>query len=116
VNAAAEGAPILDAFRKEKNIAALITRVDDVYAERSAQLALEYTTDGGSRGWSNPDTGTTGTIRPTRTFQQADGTYCREYAHAIQVRQKSGGDVKAQAEAAGRFACRQPSARWKFLP
>ncbi len=116
VNAAADGQPILDVFRKDKDkVGTIISRADDLYAERSAQLALEYTQDGGVRGWTNPETGTTGTIRPTRTFQQADGGYCREYGIAIRVRQKSD-DVKAQAETGGRFACRQPSGRWKFLP
>ncbi|MGQ0675373.1 MAG: hypothetical protein ACT4N4_04710 [Rhodospirillales bacterium] len=115
VNAAAEGVSILDVFRKDKSVI-LISRADDLYAERSAQLALEYTQDGKGRGWINPETGTTGTFTPTRTFQLADGAYCREYAHEVQLRQKVGGDVKSQVQATGRFACRQQTGRWKFLP
>jgi len=115
VNAAAEGAPILDVFRRGK-IAPLVNRVDDVYAERSAQLAMEYSQDGAVRGWTNPETGTGGAIRPTRTFQQADGGYCREFALSIEVRQKPGAEAKGTADAAGRFACRLPNGRWKFLP
>lgn len=114
VRISAESAPILDVFRREK-FGQLLSRADDLYAERSAQLALEYTQDGGARGWINPETGTTGTIRPTRTFQQADGNYCREFAQDIQIRQKSA-DVKAQSQAQGRFACRLASGRWKFAP
>jgi surface antigen len=115
VNAAAEGAPILDVFRRDK-IGPLVSRADDLYAERSAQLAMEYSQDGAARGWSNPETGTAGAVRPTRTFQQPDGGFCREFALSIEVRQKPGGETKGAADAAGRYACRQANGRWKFLP
>jgi surface antigen len=115
INAAAEGASILDVFRRDK-IAPLVSRADDLYAERSAQLAMEYSQDGAVRGWTNPESGTAGTIRPTRTFQQADGGYCREYALSIEVRLKPGAEPKGAAEAGGRYACRLANGRWKFLP
>ena len=83
-------------------------------AERSGQLALEYANDGSRRPWSNPETGTTGTITPTKTFQSKDGAYCREYDQTIQIRQRGSKDIKGQGSANG-VACRQANGRWKFL-
>lgn len=113
IDIAAAGVSILDVFRKDNKIAALVTRVDDVYADRSAQVALEYAQDRTPRPWTNPDTGTAGTITPTKTYAK-DGTYCREFAQTIELHQK--GDVKATAQTPSQVACRQSTGRWKFLP
>lgn len=113
---AAENAEVamLDVFRSQLPAAAkLLDKTDDVYAERSAQLALEYDKDGLSRPWTNPVTGTTGAVTPTRTFKKAD-TYCREYSQTIQLRQRGSKDVKGQAEAKAGVACRQADGKWKF--
>jgi surface antigen len=112
----AEGVAMLDVYRRQLPGGQVLTRADDVYAERSAQLALEYAGDGSQRPWTNPETGTTGTITPTRTYQDKDGTYCREFDQTIQIRQRGSKDVKAAAEAKGGVACRGATGRWKFLP
>ena len=112
---AAAGVSVLDVFRKDNKIAPLVTRADDVYADRSAQLALEYTQDRTQRPWINPDSGTSGGIMPVKTYVK-DGTYCREFAQTIETREKGSAEVKAVAEAKGQIACRQPAGRWKFLP
>src|SRR5262245_11835726 len=44
----------------------------------AAHRALETAPSGQSVAWKNPDTGHSGTITPTKTFQTASG-YCREY-------------------------------------
>jgi surface antigen len=56
--------------------------------------------------WNNPDTGNSGAITPTRTYQLANGTYCREYKQTITV----GGE---EQQAYG-TACRQPDGTWKI--
>jgi surface antigen len=109
-----DGVPMLEVFRKNP-VGKELDRVDDVYAERSAQLALEYDQDGVARGWTNPETGTTGAVKPVRTFKRTE-TYCREYEQTLQVRERGSKDVKAQAEAKGQVACREPDGKWKFLP
>lgn len=115
IDPAAQGVPILDVFRKDGKLAQFLTRVDDVYAERSAQLALEYTRDRAQRPWTNPDTGSSGTVGPTKTYVK-DGAYCREYALTVEARQNGSADVKGAAQTAGQIACRQANGRWKFLP
>jgi surface antigen len=107
---------MLDVFRRQLGAGKTLDKADDVYAERSAQLALEYATDGSRRPWTNPETGTTGTVTPTSTYQDKDGTYCRRYDQTIQIRQRGSKEIKGQGEAKGGVACRQPSGRWKFMP
>lgn len=109
-----DGVPMLGVFRKNP-VGKDLDGVDDVYAERSAQLTLEFDQDGTARGWTNPETGTTGAVKPVRTFKKAE-TYCREFEQTLQVRERGSKDVKAQAEAKGQVACRQPDGKWKFLP
>ena len=104
---------MLDVFRGQLAAGKTLSRLDDVYAERTAQLSLEYDRDGTPRPWSNPETGTTGTVTPTRTYQK-NRTYCREYSQTIQLRERGSKDVKAQGEASAGIACRQPDGKWKF--
>lgn len=114
--AAAADAPevaLLDVFRTQMAAGKALSRSDDVYAERSAQLALEYDKDGMPRPWTNPETGTNGTVTPTRTYQE-NRTYCREFAQTIQIRERGSKDIKGQADAKNGVACRQPDGKWKF--
>jgi surface antigen len=72
---------------------------------RQTQLALESSRTGQSTGWQNPDSGTSGTIPPTRTSQTGTGAYCREFQQTIVV----GGETH---QAFG-TACRQPDGSWQ---
>lgn len=87
-----------------KNIGDSLDRADLTYAERSSQYALENAQTGQAVPWNNPDSGNSGNITPTRTYQEA-GAYCREFTHTINV----GG---RQEQAYGN-ACRQPDGTWK---
>jgi len=111
----ADAVAMLDVYRKQLGAGKTLDKTDDVYAERSAQLALEYAGDGSRRPWTNPETGTTGTVTPTKTYQNKDGAYCRDYDQTIQIRQRGSKDIKGQGEAKGGVACRQANGRWKFL-
>lgn len=82
--------------------------------QRDKRLAMENaqrTFEGGRTGqtttWVNPDTGHSGTLTPTRTYQTAGGQYCREYQQEIIV-----GGERHQSYGT---ACRQPDGSWKIV-
>ena len=54
--------------------------------------------------WTNPDTGHTGTVTPTRTYQSGNG-YCREFQNTV--------TIDGKKENAYGTACRQPDGSWK---
>jgi surface antigen len=57
--------------------------------------------------WNNPQSGNSGSIQPTRTYQdQASGQTCRDYTHTVVI------DGKTQA--ARGTACRQPDGTWRL--
>jgi surface antigen len=79
---------------------------DKRMANEAAQKAFESSQSGQPTVWDNPDTGNSGSITPTRTYQLANGTYCREYHQTITV---SGEQHQAYGT-----ACRQPDGTWKI--
>jgi surface antigen len=79
---------------------------DKELAMRNAQLTLEQARTGESSEWRNPDTGNSGTLTPTRTYQAGGGQYCREYQQEIVV-----GGERHQSYGT---ACRQPDGSWKI--
>jgi len=84
-----------------------LDKADEEYARQTAYHALEVAPAGNQQTWNNPDSGNHGTVTPTRTYQQADGTYCREFQQTIVV----GGETQ---DAFG-TACRQPDGTWKIV-
>ncbi len=84
-----------------------LDKADIAYAERNAQETLEYQPTGATSSWVNPDSGNSGSITPTATYQSAGGEYCREYQQTVTV----GGE---QQSAYG-TACRQPDGSWKLV-
>lgn len=82
-------------------------RADMAYYDQTSQTALENNKSGMASNWSNPDSGHSGTITPTRTYQTAQGSYCREFTQTVKVGGKS-------QEAFG-TACRQPDGSWKLV-
>lgn len=80
---------------------------DRELAARTNQYALESAQTGTAASWQNPDSGHSGTITPTRTYQNSGGQYCREFQQTITV----GGETQ---DAYG-TACRQPDGSWKII-
>lgn len=78
---------------------------DKRMAAEAAQQAFESNRTGQSSAWQNPDSGNSGTVTPTRTYQIANGQYCREYTQEIYV-----GGEKHQSYGT---ACRQPDGSWQ---
>ena len=84
----------------------LLDNADREYAYRTAQYGLEYTRTGTTTRWRNPDSGRSGTITPTDTWQTSSGRYCREFETTI--------DVDGWPEEAYGTACRQPDGSWEI--
>ena len=80
---------------------------DQLMAERTAQASLEHVQTGERSTWSNPDSGATGSVTPTRTFQNDQGENCREFQQTVTI----GGETE---EAFG-TACRQDDGSWKIV-
>lgn len=83
-----------------------LDKADRERAERTYQQALEYSPVGKRAEWRNPDSGNSGTITPTKTFQNPQGQYCREFQQTIIV-----GGKKHQGYGT---ACRQPDGSWQI--
>ncbi len=83
-----------------------LDRADRLAMRQTSQTALEKNPVGRASSWSNPDTGHSGTVTPTRTYQTASGSPCREYQQTVTI------DGKTE-RAYGR-ACRQPDGSWKI--
>ena len=84
-----------------------LDNADRLAAANTAQQTFEYNKTGQAGTWRNPDNGHSGTITPTKTYQQADGAYCREYQQTVTVGGKT--------EQAYGTACRQPDGSWKIV-
>jgi len=81
-------------------------RDKDMQAKAASQ-ALEKAPSGQSVAWQNPDSGHAGTLTPTRTYQTAQGSYCREYQQTV--------TIDGKKENSYGTACRQPDGSWKIV-
>ena len=90
-------------------IGSSLDKADRIYAARTANNALENNRIGQTSTWSNPDTGYSGTVTPTRTTHTAarNGKICRTYEQTITVR--------GQTEIARGTACRRPDGTWRII-
>jgi surface antigen len=79
---------------------------DKRMAAEAAQKAFEDNRTGQTSVWNNPDSGHSGSVTPTRTYQLANGQYCREYTQTVSI-----GGEKHQAYGT---ACRQPDGTWQI--
>jgi surface antigen len=80
---------------------------DQDKANVAAARALESVPAGQSVAWRNPDSGNAGVVTPMRTYQTANGQYCREYTQTINV-----GGEKHQSYGT---ACRQADGTWRIV-
>ncbi len=94
----------------EREIARLETlRVaDQAMIAAAVSVALETHVSGQPARWHNPDSGSKGSIEPLRTFKISTGQWCREYAHAIDLRGWQERKTILRA-----IACREAGGRWK---
>jgi surface antigen len=83
-----------------------LQRSDQALAASNLQKALEKSVSGKTRSWRNAESGSSGSVTPTRTWKTARGTYCRSYNEVIRL--ASGKSMRRQG-----VACRTPNAVWK---
>ena len=74
---------------------------------KAASQAFESSPSGKTVAWQNPDNGHAGTVTPTRTYQTAQGAYCREYTQTV--------TIDGKKENSYGTACRQPDGSWKIV-
>ncbi len=78
---------------------------DRLEAQRATQSALESSRSGQTITWTNPDTGNSGTVTPTKTYQKNSNEYCREFQQTVTIGGKT--------EDAFGTACRQHDGSWR---
>ena len=77
---------------------------DKKMATQAAYQSFEKNRSGQKSVWNNPDTGNHGEIVPVKTYQLADGRYCRRYEQTIYI----GGEK----EKSSGTACRGADGTW----
>ncbi|WP_339779295.1 RT0821/Lpp0805 family surface protein [uncultured Thalassospira sp.] len=85
-----------------------LDNADRAMMKNTTQHTLETAPVGQTSSWANPDSGNSGTITPTRTYQKpATDQYCREYQQTVVV--------AGEKQQAYGTACRQPDGTWKVV-
>ena len=96
------GAPIVPTVAATKSF----DDVDQAFMSEHFAKAMDNTMIGQSATWTNPSGGSLVRVSPTRTFQQENSTYCRDFIQSI-------GDKDA-ATVRG-TACRQSDGTWQIV-
>jgi len=81
--------------------------VEQLSADDTFQYALEYNQSGTAASWHNPADDHSGRTTPLRTFQTAEGVYCREFQQTIMI--------DDQPQDGYGTACRQPDGTWGIV-
>jgi len=84
-----------------------LDRADRLHAERTAQSSLERAPSGRTSGWTNPDSGHSGTFTPTNTYRSGDGMNCRDFTQTV--------TIDGRSEQVVGTACRQPDGAWQIV-
>ena len=105
-NPAAIAAGVIGGLLVGGMVGNLLDDRDKQMQAQAAQRALETAPAGQTVAWKNPDSGHSGTVTPTKTYQAPSGTYCRDYQATVEIEGK-------QEKATGK-ACRQPNGTWQI--
>lgn len=84
-----------------------LDNADKAIMQKTSSTALESNPSGVASSWRNPDSGHSGTITPTKTYQTAQGEDCREFENSV--------TVDGRTEKAMGRACRQPDGTWRIV-
>jgi len=104
---AAVGAGVLLGGLLGSEVGRSLDKADRLYADRTAQQALESAPTGRTSKWVNPDSGHSGTVTPERTYTTAQGQPCREYTTTV--------DIGGRSESAHGTACREADGTWRLV-
>ncbi len=97
--------PVVLAALVSDELATRLSRADQVALERTTQTTLESVPIGTESRWNNPESGHTGTVTPTRTFQRSSGQYCREFTQVVVIggrRDETRGTASREADGSWR--------------
>ncbi len=83
-----------------------LDRADRLAMQQTSQTALETTPTHQVSSWRNPDSGHSGTVVPTRTYNTPSGQNCREYTQTV--------TIDGRTETVRGTACRQYDGTWKI--
>lgn len=75
--------------------------------EKSTQTALNTGPAGKTSRWSNPESGSSGSVTPQPAYRNADGRLCREYQETVQA--------KGQTQTGYRTACQEADGSWRIV-
>ena len=84
-----------------------LDNADKAAMAQTTQTTLEVASSGTSSTWRNPDSGHSGTVTPTSTYQSSSGQYCREFVQTV--------NIGGRSEEAYGTACRQPDGAWQIV-
>jgi surface antigen len=83
--------------------------LDRMKMQQTTQNALEHKPIGSTSTWSNPDSGNSGTVTPTKTYYETSSSSepCREYSSTV--------TIDGQLETITGTACRRPDGTWRTV-
>lgn len=84
-----------------------LDKADKLYARQTANRAFERSPVGETSTWSNPDSGHSGSVTPTKTVYASGGEPCRDYETTV--------TIDGRTETAVGRACRQSDGTWKIV-
>lgn len=99
------GAGVLVGGLVGNQVGKALTCRDQQQVQNTTQHTLETQQSGQAIAWNNPDSGNSGTVTPTNTYQTGGGQYCREFQQTITVNGKT--------ESGYGTACRQADGSWE---
>ena len=84
-----------------------LDKADRIQARQTANAAFENNQAGQTSTWSNPDSGHSGSVTPTKTVYTSGNEPCRDYETTV--------NIVGRTETATGRACRQPDGTWKIV-
>lgn len=75
--------------------------------QQSTQQALSSSPAGKTSRWSNPDTGSSGSVTPQPSYKDQNGRLCREYQETV--------NAKGKTQTGYRTACQQADGSWRIV-
>ncbi|TNE56997.1 MAG: glycine zipper 2TM domain-containing protein [Alphaproteobacteria bacterium] len=73
----------------------------------TTQQAMESSPNGATQSWSNPQSGASGSITPTSSYQNTAGNECRTFSQNVAA--------DGQTYAGTGTACKQPDGSWQVV-
>jgi surface antigen len=80
---------------------------DDNARQAAAAAERQALANNAPADWSDPQSGTSGRVRPLRSFIDAAGRQCREYSQTVNIAGKRRSDTG--------IACRQSDGNWSLV-